>query len=36
MKLVMRWTDLTLAPSVDDFCQIKLPIPVALLACDSC
>lgn len=36
MKLVMRWTDLTLAPSVDDFLQIKLSISVVLSACNSC
>lgn len=32
----MCWTDLTLAPSVDDFLQIKLSISVALSACNSC
>lgn len=32
----MRWTDLTLAPSVDDFLQIKLSISVALSASNSC
>ena len=32
----MRWTDLTLAPSVHDFLQIKLFICIALSACNSC